>query len=66
MDGQAGFRHHSASYPFLNDPRAADGIAGCTNTLAACGPAKAFDALYRSAVKVPEQVRTHDPYRGDA
>ena len=64
MDGQAGFRHHSASYPFLRGSKAAEGTAGYTDTLAACEPAKTFNTLYRSAVKFPEQVRTQpDPRR---
>ena len=65
MDGQAGFRHHSASYPFLKHPQAADATACYTKTLASCGPANTFDAPYRSAVRLPEQVRTHDPFPGD-
>ena len=57
MNGQAGFAHPSASYPYYRDHRAADGAAGYSDTLASAGPAKTLDSLYHSAAKHPEQVR---------
>ena len=58
MDGQAGFRHHSENYPFSRYSSAADSTACYSENLASCGPVKPFDALYRSAAKLPKQVRT--------
>lgn len=58
MDGQTGFRHHSADYPMLRDARAVDSRACYLDTVASFGLVKPLDALYRSAAKLPEQVRT--------